>query len=75
MIIDTILDRRAANRYTLRDMEYMYKEATLFQMTSLARALDSGNNKDIQKELCKYIDKGMYNPECKNYVNSVNWVA
>lgn len=38
-------------------MKYAYDFATDYKMDDLARALDMGNNKDIQRELCKYVER------------------
>lgn len=74
MIIDKILDRRAGSRYTVASMRYLYDEAMLFHFFPLARALDGGEERDIKRELCAYIDAGGYNPAIKEYVNSVEWL-
>lgn len=78
MIIDLILDRKDGYAY---DPKEFYDEVTEYAsdfdanyMRDIARALDSGTNKDIQKALCKYIDIESYNPKIKDYINSVNWL-
>lgn len=73
MIIDRILDRKDGFGFSEADLRYMYDEATLFWMEGLARAIDGGENSDIQRELCKYIDDNGYNKSIKRYVNKVNW--
>ena len=75
MIIDTILDRRDGCAYSRDDMSYMHEEAETFGLVDLARALDSGSDDDIRRELCRYIDDGGYRQDVKKYVNSVDWIA
>lgn len=40
----------------------------------ITAAMDYGSEKDVKQALCNYIDKQNYNPEIKNYINSVNWL-
>lgn len=75
MIIDTIMDRRDGCAYGHDDMTYMHEEAETFGFVDLARALDSGSEDDIRRELCRYIDDGGYRQDVKKYVNSVDWIA
>ena len=75
MIIDVILDRRAGDEYTKNEMRLLYDYAMDFKFWDLADALDNGDNKDIQRELCQYISDQNYSPTIMDYVNSVNWVA
>lgn len=75
MIIDTIIDRRDGCAYGPDDMRYMYDEAEMFGFIDLARALDSGSDDEIRRELCRYIDDGGYRQEIKSYVNAVDWIA
>ena len=51
------------------------KPAETFGLFDLARALDSGSDDDIRRELCRYIDDGGYRQDVKKYVNSVDWIA
>lgn len=37
-------------------------------------AMDYGTEKDVKRALCDYIDRQEYNPEIKDYINSVNWL-
>lgn len=73
MIIDEILDVRDGFKQT-PDLKYMYDEATLFRFNDLARALDCGSNKDIQKALCDYIIDCEYNPEICEFINTFDWL-
>lgn len=40
----------------------------------IADAMDGGTEEDVKRELCRYIDAEDYNPEIKDYVNSVDWL-
>ena len=74
MIIDKILDRRDGCNYSREDARYIYEESFEFGFWELSRALDGGTDDDVKRELCRYIDMNDYNPEIKNYINSVSWV-
>lgn len=40
----------------------------------ITAALDYGAEADVKRALCEYIDRNEYNPEIKEYVNSVQWL-
>ncbi len=40
----------------------------------ITAAMDYGTEEDVKRALCDYIDKNEYNPEIKEYINSVNWL-
>lgn len=74
MIIDKILDRYDGDAYDPEDFYnamMSYEEGTDFP---ISRALDSGEEEDIKRELCAYIDDGNYNPKIKVFINSVKWL-
>lgn len=74
MIIDLILDRKDGLDYNARDF---YNDVTQYGEVGfdVARALDSGTEKDVKKALCKYVkDNGYYSKEICNYINSVAWL-
>ena len=74
MIIDKILDRYDGDAYDPEDFYRVmmsYEEGTDFP---ISRALDSGEEEDIKRELCAYIDDGNYNPKIKDFINSVKWL-
>ena len=76
MIIDEILDFKyfRENKQKFEpDMKYIYDEAMEFGFDYLAEALDNGNNNDIQKALCRYVDENEYNPAIKDFINQINW--
>lgn len=52
----------------------IYEHCATFGFDDLARALDGGTDADVKRELCKYIDDNGYNPEIKDYINSVQWI-
>ena len=77
MIIDLILDRKDGEKYNAKEFYnsvMQYSEIWPDMCLPIAQALDGGTNSDVQRELCKYIDKQGYNPAIKNWINSVEWV-
>jgi len=73
MIIDLILNRKDGETYSARQFYagvMQYGEIG----HGIAAALDSGENKDVQRELCTYIDEQEYNPDIKNYINDQEWL-
>ena len=79
MIIDLILDRKMSseddydpNMFYLGIMEY----TDIFPDLSnpISRAMDEGEEEDVKRELCNYIEKCGYNTEIKDYINSVSWL-
>ena len=80
MIIDMILDRKG---FEEEDgiMDYYNPREFYHDMMEyggsgldIARAMDYGTEDDVRKELCKYIDNNNYNPQIKDYINSVEWI-
>lgn len=90
MIIDLILDREKGFHSIIkggrifREKEYhaktfynnvmQYHEAFPEIVEPIAEALDNGEEKDVKRELNKYIIEQEYNPEICIYINSVNWI-
>jgi hypothetical protein len=75
MIIDKICDAMDGD-YTPRDF-YNYvseSESFFFEDYPISRAMDSGTNADVQRELCNYIDVNGYNSEIKKFINKFTWV-
>lgn len=72
MIIDIICDRKQFGYYDGPQSIYDYAED--FGEYPIIRAFDSGKENDIKEALCAYIDYEGYNPELKQYINSVNWL-
>lgn len=76
MIIDLILDKKDGLNY---DPKEFYNDVLIYENTfnfepKISLALDYGENSDVQKALCEYIEDNDYNPEIKDYINSVNWL-
>lgn len=40
----------------------------------ITAALDYGTEADVKEALCRYIDRGEYASNIKDYINSVNWL-
>ncbi len=68
MIIDKICDAMDGD-YAPRDF-YNY----VSEDYPISRAMDSGTNADVQRELCNYIDVNEYNPDIKKFINKFTWV-
>ena len=73
MIVDRILDRKESGEYNAHDF---YFEVFAYGEIGhrITEAMDYGENEDVQRELCRYIDENEYNPEIKKYINSVAWL-
>lgn len=74
MIVDIILDRKDGFKFGKEQLKDMYDESMMFGFDYLSRALDYGTEEDVKKALCRYIDEQDYNPNIKEYINSVNWL-
>lgn len=78
MIIDAILDRKNGYPYDAREFyDYVRSfEGRQFGTNghAISYSMDYGENYDIQDSLCEYIDMNNYNPEIKEYINSVDWL-
>ena len=83
MIIDLILDRKDDNTIFTEYGNKPYTAKRFYRQLveygeigfDIQRAFDGGTEQDIKRELCRYIDKQEYNPEIKNYINSVTWLV
>lgn len=77
MLIDMILDRRAGDEYSAKEL-YLYcqEEGAIFGdlYWNVARAMDWGEEKAVRVALCAYIVESGYNEAICEYVNSVNWL-
>lgn len=80
MLIDAILDRR----YDRDEGIYNYDPKRFYDYINgfgigsynrVARAMDEGTEKDVKQALCDYIDLEEYNPDIKEFVNSVDWLV
>jgi rRNA pseudouridine-1189 N-methylase Emg1 (Nep1/Mra1 family) len=88
MLIDLILDRKDGKNVVVKDgkcyttsqydAKRFYNNIEEYNQVfdgihnDLLMALDSGVNKDIQRELNIYIVKENYNPDIIKYINSVD---
>lgn len=74
MIIDRILDRKEYGYYK---PDKFYKDMLDYggYGKDISLAMDYGTEEDVRRELCKYIDGCEYNPEIKDYINSVSWLT
>ncbi len=73
MIIDLILDRKEGKEYNAKQFYnnvMQYGEIGF----NIASALDSGENKDIEKALCLYVVENDYNNNICNYIRSIKWI-
>lgn len=77
MIIDLILDRKDGAFYNPHDF-YMgvasYGELTPVHSERITRAMDSGEEEDVRRELMNYIHQNGYNENLKDYIESVKWL-
>lgn len=55
----------------VHDRVMEYEEGTDYLIST---ALDGGEEEDIRRELCAYIDASDYNPKIKKFINSVKWL-
>ena len=78
MIIDLILDRENGKPYNQSEF---YAEVLKFEEptsddidgSELARALETGTNDDVKRELVIYVAVNGYDLEIINYIMSVEW--
>ena len=71
MVIDYILDRKDGYGY---DVKEFYDACMAYEEFDIARALDSGTEKDVKKALCNYIIDNDYPKSICKYINSENWL-
>ena len=77
MLIDMILDRRAGDEYSARELyDYCQEQGAIFGdlYWNVARAMDEGEEEDVRGALCAYIVASGYNETICEYVNNVNWL-
>ena len=79
MIIDRILDRKDGEPYDPREFYYdmlEYEHTFDFEGSGIkiSKAMDYGEEEDVKRELCKYIDMMHYSADIKDYIKSVNWL-
>lgn len=77
MIIDLILDRKAGISFNTKDFYNNVRDYESYNFGSdgyISLAIDYGEEDDVKKVLCRYIDDNGYNPDIKNYIHSVLWL-
>ncbi len=73
MIIDLILDRKDGVKYSPKSFyDGVVGYGDIGDDISLA--LDSGEERDVKRELSKYIIDNDYNYEIIGYIQSVQWL-
>lgn len=78
MVVDYILDRKyfesQGDDEWYDDYEF-YRYALNFRVADgITSAMDGGTEENVKRELCRYIDDQGYNPDIKDYINSVTWL-
>ena len=78
MIVDLILDRKDGVPYSAHDFYIACRGYEQLKIGThgedISIAMDYGDNKDVQRVLCQYIDRNEYNPVIKDYIRSQIWV-
>lgn len=82
MIIDEILEAKEGQYDARNFYEYVSESEAFFNDEimeaksewPISRAMDGGTNKDVQRELCAYIDQNGYSQEIKSFINKFNWI-
>lgn len=78
MIVDLILDRKDGAPYSAHDFYIACRGYEQLQVGThgedISIAMDYGDNRDVQRALCQYIDRNEYNPAIKDYIRSQEWV-
>lgn len=72
MLVDFILDRMGGIEYDPRELYDYCQEEEIYW--GVARALDGGDNEDIQRVLCEYIENEGYNMDICEYIRSADWL-
>ena len=77
MIIDEILDRKDGFTYTTQNFyDYIKEEEPMFfEDTPITKALESGDEERVKKELCWYvISQNYYSVDIIKFIMSVTWL-
>lgn len=79
MIVDLILDRRDGRHYSAHDF---YLEVRKYERIGvgtngedISLAMDYGDNRDVQRALCQYIQRNGYPADIESYIKSQVWVV
>ena len=74
MIVDMILDRKDGVPYDAMEFYLSMLSYGGYYGDRISRAMDYGTEIQVKHALCEYIDGADYNPNIKDYINSVNWI-
>lgn len=79
MIIDSILDRKNGKRYSAHEF---YLEVRKYERLGVGTrgedisiAMDYGDNEDVQRVLCQYVQRNGYLANIEDYIRSQVWVV
>lgn len=72
MVIDKILDRK--DNIEPYNAKAFYDAMVQYGADKIALAMDSGEEVDVQNELCAYIIENGYNRDLCVYVRCLNWL-
>ncbi len=75
MIIDLILDRKEGSSYSYENaLKYIKEEQDIFKFEpDIYQAFLSKKEDSIKAALKSYVDSQNYNPEIKDYIDSISW--
>lgn len=75
MIIDVILDRKDGAFYSPLDfLPYLDDRVYGDDFKYILYALQDSSEEKMKEALKRYIDEQGYNPEIKEYIESVDWI-
>lgn len=76
MIIDLICSKKELKNnkpLSPESIRYILEECRIFEFDEIAAAVNSRNNDETKKALCRYIDRNEYNPDLKDFINNTIW--
>lgn len=74
MIVDSILKRQNGIDYSSKTFYNDLKNSNSKVSKRVALTMESGNESEVKKVLCKYIDACGYNKNLISFIKSVNWL-
>lgn len=79
MIIDSILDRRNGYPYNAHEFYNDIRDYECLGVGThgedISLAMDYGDNKDVQRVLCQYVQRNGYPANIEDYIRSQVWVV
>ncbi len=79
MIVDLILDRKDGVPYSAHDFYIACRGYEQLQVGThgedISLAMDYGDNRDVQRVLCQYIQRNGYPADIESYIRSQVWVV